>query len=780
MNKKYTLIFLSILTALYSQTTLADLRAQCLVGVPRFSGEEVSGNPNDLPVYIEADEAEINQPTSAIYKGKADLKQGNRHLIADSVEVKQLGEGTALQRFAYVRGGFDYKDNQINMLGKNADFNLDSKDGHVTEADYQLVGRQGRGKAQEIELRNNTRVMKNATFTSCLPNDNAWAVDASEITQYIKEEYAEMWHARFKVLGVPVFYTPYLQLPIGDRRRSGLLMPSAGSSSRDGYWYSQPIYWNIAPNYDATMTPKYMSHRGWQLNGEFRYLTAVGEGKIAGEYLGRDRYDEYYGENRKRHLFYWNHSSSFLENWRLNVDYTRVSDKRYFTDFTSDYGNSTDGYANQYARIAYYQPNYNFAISARQFQIFDEVDIGPYRAIPQIDLNYYKNDLANGWLDFKLFSQAVRFDNDSSLMPTAWRFHLEPSLATAMSNKYGSLNIETKLYATHYQQKKGKGVSAEEVESRVNRVIPQIKVDLQTVLARDTTFLKDYMQTFEPRVQYLYRPYRDQSHIGSSRTNDYLGYGYDSSLVQQDYYSLFRDRRYSGLDRISSANQVTLGGTTRFYDRHSMERFNFSAGQTYYLTNSRIDSNPANSTQRSSSSWTLESNWKLNDSWNWHGSYQYDTQLNKTSLANTSVEYNPIKNNLIQLNYRYASQAYIDQNLGRSANAYNQDIKQLGLVAAWEMTDNWAVVGKYYQDLALKKPVEQYLGVQYNSCCWAVGVGARRYVTNRQNQGQDDVVYDHSIGVTFELRGLGTNDHQSGIQEMLKKGKLPYIKAYSL
>ncbi|MCX2962394.1 LPS assembly protein LptD [Rodentibacter caecimuris] len=780
MNKKYTLISLSILTALYSQTALADLRSQCLLGVPTFSGEVVSGNPNDLPVYIEADDAEINQPTSAIYKGNADLKQGNRHLIADSVEVKQTGEGKALQRFAYVRGGFDYKDDQINMLGQNADFNLESKDGNVTEADYQLVGRQGRGKAQEIELRNNTRVMKNATFTSCLPNDNAWAVDASEIRQYIKEEYAEMWHARFKVLGVPVFYTPYLQLPIGDRRRSGLLIPSAGSSSRDGYWYSQPIYWNIAPNYDATIIPKYMSHRGWQLNGEFRYLTPVGEGKVAGEYLARDRYDEYYGENRKRHLFYWNHSSSFLQNWRLNIDYTRVSDKRYFTDFTSDYGSSTDGYANQYARIAYYQPNYNFAISARQFQIFDEVDIGPYRAMPQIDFNYYKNDLANGWLDFKLFSQAVRFDNDSSLMPTAWRFHLEPSLATAMSNKYGSLNIETKLYATHYQQKKGKGAGAEEVESRVNRVIPQIKVDLQTVLARDTTFLKDYTQTFEPRVQYLYRPYRNQSNIGSSRTNDYLGYGYDSSLVQQDYYSLFRDRRYSGLDRIASANQVTLGGTTRFYDRHSTERFNFSAGQTYHLTDSRIDSNPANSTQRSSSSWALESNWKLNDNWNWHGSYQYDTQLKKTSLVNTSIEYNPERNNLIQLNYRYASQAYIDQNLGRSANAYNQDIKQLGLVVAWEVTDNWAVVGKYYQDLALKKPVEQYLGVQYNSCCWAVGVGARRHVTSRQNQGQDEVLYDNSIGVTFELRGLGTNDHQSGIQDMLKKGKLPYIKAYSL
>ncbi|BFU60636.1 LPS-assembly protein LptD [Rodentibacter sp. JRC1] len=780
MNKKYTLISLSILTALYSQMSFADLRLQCLAGVPKFSGEAVSGNQNDLPVYIEADEAEINQPTSAIYKGKADLKQGNRHLLADSVEVKQLGEGTALQRFAYVNGGFDYKDDQINMLGQSADFNLDSKDGNVTEADYQLVGRQGRGKAQHIALHNDMRVMKNATFTSCLPGDKAWAVEASEIRQYVKEEYAEMWHARFKVLGVPIFYTPYLQLPIGDRRRSGLLMPSAGSSSRDGYWFAQPIYWNIAPNYDATITPKYMSHRGWQLNGEFRYLTPIGEGKIAGEYLGRDRYDEYYGDNRKRHLFYWNHSSSFLQNWRFNVDYTRVSDKRYFTDFTSDYGNSTDGYADQYAKIAYYQPHYNFSISARQFQIFDEVSVGPYRALPQIDFNYYKNDLANGRLDFKLFSQAVRFDNDSSLMPTAWRFHLEPSLASSMSNKYGSLNIETKLYATRYHQKKGHGVGAEDVQRTVNRVIPQLKVDLQTVLARDTTFLKNYTQTFEPRVQYLYRPYRDQSSIGSKLTNDYLGFGYDSALVQQDYYSLFRDRRYSGLDRISSANQVTVGGTTRFYDRHSTERFNLSAGQIYYLTDSRIDNNPSNSTQRSSSSWALESNWKLNDNWNWRGSYQYDTQLKKTSLANTGIEYNPARNNLIQLNYRYASQAYIDQNLGRSLNAYNQDIKQLGVVAAWEVSDNWAIVGKYYQDLALKKPVEQYIGVQYNSCCWAVGISARRYVTSRQNQKQDDIVYDHSIGVTFELRGLGNNDHQSGIQEMLEKGKLPYIKAYSL
>ncbi|WP_314722092.1 LPS assembly protein LptD [Haemophilus pittmaniae] len=780
MKTKYTLISLSIFTALYSQAGFADLREQCLLGVPKFTGEPVQGSINDQPVYIEADDALINQPTSAVYRGNVDLKQGTRHLVADSVEVTQQGDANNLQRIARLQGGFDFKDDQINLKGQDAEFNLNSRDGNVTGADYQLVGRQGRGTAQDIELRNNYRLFKNATFTSCLPGDNAWTIDAKEVKQHIQEEYAEMWHAKFKILGVPVFYTPYLQLPIGDRRRSGLLAPSAGSSSRDGYWYAQPIYWNIAPNYDATFTPKYMSHRGWQMNGEFRYLTHLGEGKIAGEYLNRDRYKDYVSENRKRHLFYWNHSSAFLENWRLNIDYTRVSDKRYFTDFDSEYGSSTDGYADQYARIAYYQPNWNFAVSARQFQVFDEVDIGPYRALPQIDFNYYKNDLANGWLDFKLFSQAVRFDNDSALMPTAWRFHVEPSLNSNLSNKYGSLNIETKLYATHYNQKKGNGAGAEDVQKSVNRILPQLKVDLQTVLATEKTLFEGYKQTLEPHVQYLYRPYRDQSNIGSSQVSDYLGYGYDSALVQQDYYSLFRDRRFSGLDRIASANQVTVGGTTRFFDKTAAERFNFSAGQIYYLTDSRIDGNSNNDAPKGSSAWALESNWRISDQWNWHGSYQYDPQTRHAALANSSIEFNPSKNNLIQLNYRYASKDYINQNLGASANRYNQDIKQIGLVAAWDVNDNWAVVGKYYQDIALKKPVEQYLGVQYNSCCWSVGVGARRYVTSRQNQQPNEVLYDNSFGFTFELRGLGNNDHQSGIQEMLRKGKLPYIQAYSL
>ena len=780
MNKNtYTLISLSILTALYSAESMADLAKQCLYGVPHFTGEVVSGNPNDLPVYIEADQAEITQPRSGIYKGNVDVKQGNRYLQSAEVEVQQQGSGDYVQRYAFARGGFDYRDNQINLLGDDAKIHLNTKDTDVRNAHYQLVDRQGRGSAESVELRDDYRVMKNATFTSCLQDDHSWSIYADEMRQHVKEEYAEMWHARFKVQGVPVFYTPYLQLPIGDRRRSGLLIPTLGHGSRDGSFYAQPVYWNIAPNLDATLTPKYMSRRGWQLNSEFRYLTTLGEGQVAGEYLGDDRLKDYDSENRKRHLFYWKHNAAFARDWRLDLNYTKVSDKRYFNDFDSAYGSSTDGYADQTGRIAYYQPNYNIAMFVKQFQIFDEVVIGPYRALPQIDFNYYQNGLFGNKVDFKLFSQAVRFDNDSAQMPTAWRFHGEPSVNTTLSNRYGSMNLEAKLYATQYQQKKGRSDKAEDVESSVNRILPQLKIDLQSVLASNQTFISGYTQTLEPRAQYLFRPYKDQSNIGSKLNSQYLGFGYDSSLLQQDYFSLFNSRRYSGLDRIASANQVTLGGTSRFFDENKEEQFNIAVGQTYYLEPSRIDENRDNRTEGSSSSWAIEANWKINDLMRWRGGYQYDPQLGQVSLANTGIEYNPTKNNVVQLNYRYASKEYINQNLTAEANRYNQDIKQLGVQVGWELSDHWAIAGRYYQDLALKKPVEQYLGVQYNTCCWSVGVGARRYVTSRQNQKNDDIFYDHGIGVTFELRGF-SHDHKTGIENMMKKGKLPYLQAFSL
>lgn len=779
---RYSLLSLSIVAACCSNYAFADLKTQCLLGVPQFQGEVIAGDQLSLPVYIEADNAVINQPTDATYSGDVNVKQGNRTIVADQIRVEQDGDKA---RNAYLEGNFDYKDNQINATGRDAKINLLNKDADFAHTQYEFVGRQGRGSADDVSIREDVRVMKNATFTSCLATDNSWAIDASEMTQYVKDEYAEMWHARFKVMGVPVFYAPYIQFPIGDRRRSGLLVPSATRSSRDGWTYSQPIYWNIAPNMDATLTPTYYSRRGWQLKPEFRYLTSLGQGVIAAEYLKKDRLPDWKNKEHSRHLFFWRHSLSFLNDWRLSVDYTRVSDKRYFADFDSDYGNSTDGYATQNFKLGYYQPNYNISVSGKRFQTFDDVSIGPYRVLPQIDFNYYKNNLVkNG--DFSLFAQAAYFDNDSKLMPTAWRFHVEPKLNFPIANRFGSLNLETKLYATHYLQQRGKEVSATSadynIQRHVTRLLPQIKLDFKTVLEADKQLFNGFTQVLEPRAQYLYRPYKDQSNIGS-RTHQSLGLGYDSALLQQDYYSLFNDRRYSGLDRIASANQITLGATTRFFnDKTGAEVFNFSAGQIYYLTASKIDSNSANSTTGRASSWSFEANWKFHTKWNWHGSYQYDTRLNQTALTNMALQFKPTDNNVAQLSYRFASKEYINQNLQAGGNKYNQDIKQVGGVVGWEVSDNVAVMLGHYYDLALKKPVESKVSLTYNTCCWSTTLYAARQLTSTPSSATRDTIndlfYDNRFGINFELR-FGSN-YSSGINKMLKKGLIPYADAFNI
>lgn len=781
-HNQITLVSLFVVATLYSDNALADLKTQCLLGVPHFSGVVVQDDINQTPVYIEADRADMLNAANVVYSGNVGVSQGNRALQSEHIQVTTLGQGEAQKRHAIVDGQLQYQDNFVQLRGSDAKVDLTSKDSEMKEVNYQFVGRQGRGDAALAKLQGRYRTFYDATFTSCLPGDTAWSIEANEIRQDLEDEVAEMWGARFKILGVPVLYTPYWQLPIGDRRRSGLLMPELGTSSRDGFIWGQPVYWNIAPNYDATVTPIYMSRRGLQMQGEFRYLTTLGMGAIAGEYLSKDRLYSYAYASDARYLLFWQHNTRLDNGWRLNVDYTRVSDKRYFSDFSSNYGRSTDGYATQQFSIDYYQPNYNIVISGRQFQVFDESDIGPYRTLPQIDYHYFADNNYPLGMNYVLYGQAVHFANDSNKMPQTWRFHLQPELNLPLSNQYAGLNLQTRLYATHYFQQKGSAVDAFEAKRQVTRILPQFKAELQTVLLNNKTFFDGYTQTFEPRMQYLYRPYKNQNDIGAQGVNaNYLGIGYDSALLQQDYFSLFRDRRYSGLDRIASANQITLGGTTRLFDAKSQERFNLSLGQTYYLTASRIDDSTLNNGS-TRSSWALESNWKMSRTLNWRGSYQYDTTLNKTSLANMALEYNPSNNNFIQLNYRYASKDYIDQNLRGGANRYNQDIKQIGTVVAWDINDNWAVVGKYYHDIALNKTVEQYAGIQYNTCCWNVTLGAQRHLVSgdRSTTNSDkQVFYDNAFSVNFQIRGLSSH-YNSDVYKSLNKGLLPYIKPFSL
>ncbi len=737
-----------VLVACYAPMANADLREQCLAQVPHFKGTPVTGDPNRLPVYVEADEASVSGKTKATYRGNVQVRQGNRYLSAKEANFYQVGGKADIQREVQVTGGFDYQDNLIQMLGKRATIGLGEQSADISDAWYQLVGRQGNGTAEQIEVRPDYRLLRDATFSTCLPNEAAWSIVATEMRQYVKEEYAEMWNARFRIAGVPVFYTPYLQFPLGDRRRSGLLMPTYGHGGRDGYWYSQPFYWNIAPNMDATIWAKYMSQRGWQGVGEYRLLSPLGNTTLAGEYMKRDRDEKFAYKDNSRHLLYLKHEANPVYDWRLRIDYTKVSDPTYFDDFQSQYGQSTDGYANQEVSLQYNQPNYNISLSALQFQIFDTAHNTPYKTLPRLDYNYYMDSLTP-WLDFHWYSQVVHFKNDDKNLPSVWRAFGQPTFTVPLSNRYGSVKFENSLLLTRYWQKAGKGDNALPVKSTVNRVMPQFKVDVSTLLAKD--YANGITQTIEPSVGYLYRPYRDQSDIGGK-------FGYDSSSD------------YNGIDRILSANQLRAGLTSRFYDNTGVERFNAGLEQTYYLADARAVANEVKAT-KGSTDWKAFANYAINNEWNLAMDYHFDAEYKRASSANVAVQYRPEPDHLVQLAYRYINRNELP--------GYNKDIKQLGLTAAWTVGNHWALVGKYYHDFALKKPVDQFFGLQYSNCCWTVSLGVNRYVEQRADQQPNEVLYDHNIGIRVELGGFN-NTHKTGVDRLLEQGKIPYTQPFSL
>ncbi len=514
-------------------------------------------------------------------------------------------------------GNVHYDDNQVILKGPKAWSNLNTKDTNVWQGDYQMVGRQGRGTADLMKQRGENRytILENGSFTSCLPGSNTWSVVGSEVIHDREEQVAEIWNARFKLGSVPIFYSPYLQLPVGDKRRSGFLIPNAKYSTKNGVEFSLPYYWNIAPNFDATITPHYMNKRGgvmWE--NEFRYLTQLGSGLTEFDYLPSDKVyedDHSSDSNSRRWLFYWNHSGVIDQVWRLNADYTKVSDPDYFNDFSSKYGSSTDGYATQKFSAGYVNQNFDATVSTKQFQVFDRESSNSYSAEPQLDVNYYQNDV--GPFDTHLYGQVAHFVNSNNNMPEATRVHFEPTINLPLSNGWGSLNTEAKLLATHYQQSnldKYNAANGTDYKESVSRVMPQFKVDGKMVFERDLQ--EGFTQTLEPRVQYLYVPYRDQSEIGN----------YDSTLLQSDYTGLFRDRTYSGLDRIASANQVTTGLTSRVYDAAAVERFNISVGQIYYFTESRTGDdniNWENNDTTGSLVWAGDTYWRIADEWGLRG-----------------------------------------------------------------------------------------------------------------------------------------------------------------
>ncbi|MDN2666505.1 LPS assembly protein LptD [Vibrio sp. 14N.309.X.WAT.E.F5] len=744
-----TLLAASISTALYVSTTQAetitDSSVQEMPSIDQCLIEPAAENETQLPAHVESDRLEAINGDKAIYSGDVRVTQGNKTILADNVTLHQQ------ENIVVAEGNVNFSDGQIKSISDKATNNLTTDEMTLENTDYEFLCEPGRGNAVYIAKTGKAVYeIEDGSITSCPIGDNAWRLRASSISVDQDEEQATFYNPRFEIQSVPVFYLPYLTVPVGDTRKTGFLYPTVSYGSSDGFEAEVPVYWNLAPNYDLETTFKYMQERGTQLNSKFRYLSDFGSGSIESEYLPDD---QKYSEKGDRWGAQLQHSGIFQQSWLFEVDYSKVSDIDYFTDLSSGIGNREDGQLLQEGQATYRSQNWDASVLVRDFQVLTTSNNLPYRLMPQLEYNYYAPEVMD-YLDFDLISHISMFDTDASGKPSATRMHVEPGITIPVGNTWGTWTTEARLLGTYYQQDldgvdTGSGSDYEGLEESVSRVIPEFRSHAGIVLERDTTIVGNYTQTLEPQVQYLYVPEEDQSEIGL----------YDTTLLQTDYYGLFRSRKYSGVDRIAAANQVSYGASSRFFDDEYKERLNISFGQIFYFdkdTKQTLNSEGSDD-KTNYSSWAIEMDFNYDDYLFYHGGVQYDIDSSSMQLANSTLEYR-FAGGYIQTNYRYVTEEYINETVDFDVSSITRDgISQAGLLGAYQISPKWSTSAQYFYDLTTQEDLEWLTRLNYKSDCWYIGFTYSNRLTNNISNPNTTPEYENNFSVNFGIVGFGTN-----------------------
>ncbi|WP_348666564.1 LPS assembly protein LptD [Arsenophonus symbiont of Ornithomya chloropus] len=760
IKNNYFIVIISIMyITIYSQQSQANLKKQCAIQQHVNNQSTIEDNPINMPIYITAKKITSSYPNFIEYKGNVNIQQGNQKLIADKIQLKQKNINKKILRTIIATGNVNYDDSQIILRGEKARVNLDNKDADFEKSNYFMVGRQGHGYANKIQLRKNNRytILEKGTFTSCPKKRENWNLMGSKIVVDREEQILKIKHASFLIANVPIFYSPYLILPIGNKRRTGFLLPNITYSTKSGLNFKIPFYWNIASNYDLTITPKFITSHEIDINNELRYLTNFGTGTVKVDWFKKNNNNQ-----KNPWIFHWQHSGIFQNTWQLDFEYKKNNDLRNFISVSDKYKKNFIDYLNQKFSISYKQPNLDTTFTYKHFQIIDDlVKNKYYYTAPQLDLHYYQYNL--GPVSFNTYAQATYITNSADHNPNTIRLHIEPELNIPLSNNFIKINNSIKIMATYYNQDIPFNLNNNNLPKHVTRILPAISSDAKVIFKRNLLMNKYYMQTLEPRIQYSYIPYRDQSNINN----------YDSTLLETDYYSLFRKKIYTGLDRINASNQLTAGITTRIYNEKFIERFNFSIGQKYFLKSSKIEdfnSKINNKDNIGSILWAGNAYFQLTNHWKLYGSLQYDRRFNNIARGNISTEYQIDKNHLMQLNYRFVDPQHIESTYKNILNLQN-GISQIGAIITWPLGYHWKFISSYYFSIKDNQPINQLIGLEYNTCCWSMTIGYERKITDwKKQKSMND--YDNQLSFNLELRGLNNNDFN--IQDILSNSIIPY------
>ncbi len=635
------------------------------------------------------------------------------------------------QRLMQLIGQVLYADSDFTVYGENA--RGDEQAGVVSfeSAGFNIPERPARGEATQITLRGDrTMSLASVFFTTCPEDRTDWRLRAEHIEIDADQGIGRARRVRLDFFGVPILYAPRMTFPLDDRRKSGFLTPSFAERDRTGRDITVPYYLNIAPNYDMTISPRYLSRRGARLDTEFRYLTPRSSGQLDIEYLPDDR--EF---DRDRSYFGLQHQTLLGRRWQVLAGLERVSDDVYFADLGTSLAISSQTHLNRFIDFGFFTPYWSLLTRVQNYQTIDsliEDESLPYERVPQV---LFEGTWYHGLMTFDSTAELVNFDRDTG--DTGWRFHTNQELAFRFARPGMFLTPALSLRQTNYWLDDHEP----ETPDSMSRTVPIGSVDMGLRFERLTGESDRWLHTLEPRMLYLRAPYRDQSQFPVFDTIEP-----DFNLVQ-----LFRKSRFIGPDRIGDANQVSIGLTTRLIDaRSGRERLTATIGQTRYLRTQSVTLPGRAPNDANASDYVAELGVALNPVWNMNVGYQWNTVTESTARAETRFEYRPQDDRLFGIGYRHRS-GFLEQG-------------DISLV--WPVAERWRAIARYSYSVLDRAPLEQFLGWEFESCCWRVRMVGRRYVSRRTGQ------FDSGISIQLELRGL--SQRVTAPEDLLDRGILGY------
>ncbi|WP_455205534.1 LPS-assembly protein LptD, partial [Kaarinaea lacus] len=452
----------------------------------------------DNRIYIFADNASIREQEYFNLHGDVEIQQGDFIVRAEHMDYQRS------TNLLNAQGEVRFDAENLIIVGEKATMAMGQYQGSIESSQVWLEANHLRGEAQRLEFLDKNRVnLHKALITSCNLGQDDWLLKASELRLDSIENEAVAKHARLELLGVPVLYSPYLSFPISGRK-SGFLAPDMGISNKSGFELGLPYYWNIAPHRDATITPYYYDKRGTQLKSEFRYLNRHNRGSVYGEYLPKDKsYDA------DRGYAYLQHSGELVSGLSTSLEYRYVSDKDYLNDFGGQLGVSSLTHLERYLNFDYRADKWRAKLFVQAFQTLDDslpVSDQPYRRLPQIRFDTKLLSAPYGF-SYKLDTELVHFDREDSL--TARRVDLLPMLQWQQRSAFGYVRPKLSYRHTRYSLEK----NHPDTDPEPIRSVPTFSFDSGLFFDRATTLGSAKVHTLEPRLFYLYVPYREQSNL---------------------------------------------------------------------------------------------------------------------------------------------------------------------------------------------------------------------------------------------------------------------------